>query len=71
MLRILNKPAEQTTNADVILVKKLFEKYGSVGYAENKAKELVAEAKNIIKTLPTPLRSILNEFADYLVERKR
>lgn len=71
LLGILDKPPEKTTNADVLRVKKLFEKYGSIEYAEKKAKELVSRAKEATKELPAPLRSILNEFADYMVERKR
>ncbi|MBI2076145.1 MAG: polyprenyl synthetase family protein [Candidatus Aenigmarchaeota archaeon] len=71
LLRILNKPADKTTNADVLLVKKLFGKYGSIEYAQDKAKELINKSKEITKDLPPKLRSILDEFADYMVERKR
>lgn len=71
LLRILNNTADKTTNADVLLVKKLFERYGSIGYAQNKAKALVSKAKDMTEDLPPALRAILNEFADYLVNRKR
>lgn len=71
LLRILNKPVEKTTNDDVLTVKKLFEKYGSMGYAQGMARGLANEAMETTKDLPPELRSILNEFADYLVERKR
>ncbi len=71
LLHILNKSVEKTTNADVLAVKKLFEKYGSVGYARSKAKELISKAKDVTKDLPPQLRSVLSDFADYLVERTR
>ncbi len=69
LLDMLNK--KEKTDADVLAVKALFEKYGSVEYAERKAKELVARAKNTTRELPLALRNVLNDFADYLVERKR
>lgn len=71
LLRILNKPVEKTTNSDVLTVKKLFEKYGSVEYSQNRARELASRAKTATRELPPALRDILNEFADYLVERRR
>lgn len=71
LLDILNKLPDKTTNADVLLVKKLFDKYGSIEYAQSKAKEFVSKTKIITQELPPALRDILNEFADYLVERKR
>ena len=71
LLGILNKPTDKTTNDDVLAVKKLFEKYGSIEYSQGKAKELVLKAKEVTSEMPLPLRDILNEFADYLVERRR
>jgi len=35
------------------------------------AKKLASRAQNATKELPSPLRGVLNEFADYLVERRR
>ncbi len=69
LISILNKA--EKTDADVLLVKKLFERYGSVEYARKKAKELSDKAKAVAKGLPPALRGILNDFADYLVERKK
>lgn len=71
LLHILNKSPEKTTKAEVLVVKKLFEKYGSIGYAQKRAKELVEKAKQITQDMPPKLRNILNEFADYFVERRR
>jgi len=71
LLAVLNKPPGKTTNADVLAVKKLFEEYGSIKYAQDKAKELVTKAKGVTAEMPAPLRDLLNDFADYLVERRK
>jgi len=68
---ILNKPREETEKEDVEFLKNLFEKYGSLEYAKNKAKSLVEESRRITSNMPEKLREILDEFAEYLVERKR
>ncbi len=71
LIEILNKPVDDTTNEDVEKVKQLFEKYGSVDYARNKAQKLVDEAKNIIADFPAELKEILDFVADYLIKRKK
>ncbi len=71
LLDILNKPAEETGTEEVLWVKELFEKHGSVDYARKKSQELVEKAKASIEGLPEELREILNYFADYLIERKK
>ncbi len=71
MMRILHKAPEETTDNDVLIVKKLFEKYGSIEYAKNKAEELKDESQKTIKKLPLELHEILEFFADYLVSRKK
>jgi geranylgeranyl diphosphate synthase type I len=71
LLDILNKPKEETSSEEVLWVKELFEKHGSVDYARKKSQELVEKAKASIKGLPKELRDMLNYFADYLIERKK
>ncbi len=71
LLNILNKNPEDTSSEDVAFVKSLFEKYGSIDYAGDKAKRLIKEAKNAIKGLPAELRENLAFMADYLIERKK
>jgi geranylgeranyl pyrophosphate synthase len=71
MIEILNKPRSSTSVRDVLWVKSLFEKYGSIEYARKKAKNLAKEAKDIVRDLPEDFKNVLNEFADYLIERKR
>lgn len=70
LFEILNKPREETTKEDIVQVKSLFEKYGSVDYAQKRAKELIQEAKEISAAMPQEAREILNSFADYIIERK-
>jgi len=71
LFKILNKPREKTGKKDVIFVKKLFEKYHSLDYAKNKAKSLVKESRKITSDLPEKIRNVLDQFAEYLVERKK
>jgi geranylgeranyl diphosphate synthase, type I len=71
ILGILKKQPEKTTERDVNYAKSLFEKYSSIEYAEEKSEKLIKEAKGAIKGFPEKLKLLLEEFADYLVERDR
>lgn len=71
LFTILNKPRNKTTKSDVESVRKLFEKHGSIGYARKKAKDLTERSKKITENMPAELKKILDQFADYLVERKK
>ena len=71
LFEILNKPREKTSKEDIDFVKELFEKHGSPEYAKNKAKSLIEESKKITKGMPEKLRRILDQFAEYLIERKK
>jgi len=71
LLDILNRSVEETSSEEILWVKGLFEKYGSIDYARDKAATLIKESKSVIEDLPEELRDILNSFADYLVERKK
>ncbi len=70
LFAVLNKSREKTSKKDVIFVKKLFEKNHSLDYAKNKAKSLVEEGKRITSDMPGELMRILDQFSEYLVERK-
>jgi geranylgeranyl diphosphate synthase type I len=71
MFEILNKPREKTGKEDIIFVKKLFEKHGSLDYAENLAISLVNESRKITSGMPDNMGKILDQFAEYLVKRKK
>ena len=71
MFEILNKPREKTSKEDIDFVKRIFEKHGSLEHAKEKAKSLTEESKKITKGMPEKLRRILDQFAEYLVERKK
>ena len=68
LLEILNKHVEATSDDEVLFVKQLFEKHGSVEYAKNKADDLLNKAKQAVSG--TDL-GFLEAFADYLVNRKK
>ncbi|MEE9323113.1 MAG: polyprenyl synthetase family protein [Candidatus Aenigmarchaeota archaeon] len=71
MFEILNKPREKTSKEDIIFVKELMEKHGSLEYASEKAKSLIKESRKITSGMPEKLGKILEQFAEYLVERKK
>lgn len=71
IISILNKSPEETTNEDITYVISLFDKYGSIEYAKNKANELIEKAKSVADEFPEKLRDILYFFADYAVERRK
>lgn len=68
---ILNSSREQTSQEDVLWAKQLFERTGSIEYAQEKARSMVAEAKEVSAGLPEEARKILDDFADFVIERKR
>jgi len=70
LLHILNKPPEETTDGEVLYVKSLFEKYGSLEYAGKLTKEMQAAAMHTIKKTPEELHELLEFFSDKLVNRK-
>ncbi len=71
LLDILNKPVGSTTDDDVLWVKDLFQRCGSIEYAEKKADQLIASSKTVISDVPPKLRDILNYFGDYMISRKK
>ncbi|MFH1236984.1 MAG: polyprenyl synthetase family protein [Candidatus Aenigmatarchaeota archaeon] len=71
MFEILDKPRENTTKGDIAYVKSLFEKHGSIEYARQKARSLVDESTQTTSSMPGELRSMLDDFARYLIERKK
>lgn len=69
VLGILEKPGEKTTEKDVLYIKELFEKYGSVEYAKERSREYIEKAKgSISKESPSNLKSFLREFADFITQ---
>ena len=71
LFEILNKPRDDTTKEDVLWVKELFEKHGSIGYSRSTAEKFLSESKGVISGLPEELRSLLEGFAEYMVKRER
>jgi geranylgeranyl pyrophosphate synthase len=71
LLKVLDKSPESTTNDEVLFVKGLLEKHGSIEYARERAEEYTATANQIANRAPTELREILHFFADYSVKRRK
>ncbi|MBI3190573.1 polyprenyl synthetase family protein [archaeon] len=71
LVDILNKTPEDTSDNDVLLVKEMFEKHGSIDYAVGVAKKYADKAKTISDDMPDDLRSVLDFFADYIVKRRK
>lgn len=70
LLEILDKHPDQTTDEEVLYVRELFEKYGSIDYARNKAEQLKENALLVINKIPE-LAELLEFFANYLVKRRK
>ncbi|MBU0899124.1 MAG: polyprenyl synthetase family protein [Nanoarchaeota archaeon] len=68
---ILNKPRNETTKEDVLSVKNLFEKTGSMSYSQEQASKYMQESKDVISDMPDELRQLLENFAEYIVNRQR
>ncbi len=71
LLEILNRERSGTTEEDVLRVKEMFESSGSIDYAKERARSLIEEAKEIVSGFPEGLRDMLEDFANYLIERKK
>lgn len=71
LLEILKKPVDETSEEDIPFAKGLFEKHGSLEYAQDRCKELVQKAKKVAREMPPSLSEVLDYFADYLEKRKK
>jgi len=69
LIRILNKPPEKTSAAEVKYARSLFEKHNSIEYAISRAEEFSQTAKNVARTMPPKLRDILLFMCDYVMQR--
>ncbi|MFB6088831.1 MAG: polyprenyl synthetase family protein, partial [Candidatus Aenigmatarchaeota archaeon] len=72
LLKVLKKDTNETTNDEVKEVIDIFEKYGSINYAKEKARSMVKnawkEAEGVLEE--GEAKKDLRSFADYLVERR-
>ncbi len=71
LFQILNKSRERTKSNDIEAVKGLFQRYGSIDYARERANALLGEARELTQGMPERLGKILRGFSDYMVSRKR
>ncbi|MFH1445496.1 MAG: polyprenyl synthetase family protein [Nanoarchaeota archaeon] len=71
LFNTLNKPREQTTKEDVLWVKDLFEKHGSMDYSRELAEKYMKDSKDTVSDLPKELKKLLENFAEYVIKRER
>ncbi|MBD3168197.1 MAG: polyprenyl synthetase family protein [candidate division Zixibacteria bacterium] len=73
LLRVMSKPRDEKTEDDAARVMELFEKYDSIGYAREYAREMANAAKEGFEKLsfPGPLEAVedLKVLIDYMVDR--
>ncbi len=70
LVEIMKKPRDETTDEDIQWVKKLYEKYGTIEYAQKKAEELKKEAMRILDELPFSKKDVVKQIAEYVISRK-
>jgi len=71
LIRVMAKPRERTTEADVNWVRALYGRCGSLRFAEETATELVARGKAAVRSLPLKQRAPLEAVVAYMLERSR
>lgn len=69
LLDILHKPREETSEQDVAWVIGLYERCGSLRFAQEKADGLIAEALRALDTLPVEHQPALRRIISYIAER--
>jgi len=71
LLEILKKSREAVTKDDAIVAMKLIKKYGSIDFAKKYSYELIEGAKQLLSKIDNmELKCILEEFADFMVNRE-
>ncbi len=70
MFRLLDKPRADVTQEEVRQVMSLFEKYEAVEAAKAKGRELLGEARTLVRRLPSPLDSNLLAAMEFMLGRK-
>ena len=69
LLAIMAKPRDDTTDADVQAVVRIYEDTGAMAFAERTADELVQQAYATIETLPLASKGLLQGIADFIAKR--
>lgn len=71
LLEILKKDRNGVFNEDVKFVMSLIRKYNSIQFAEKHAEKLFEESKEYLKNVKSDeLKNILEEFADFMINRE-
>jgi geranylgeranyl pyrophosphate synthase/intein/homing endonuclease len=70
LLQVLNKKRGTKTKEDVEGAIKILKRSGSVDYTKRVTERLAKEAKKYLEIIPPEKRKFLEEFTDFLIERK-
>ena len=70
LLEIMRKPREETTSDDVAWVMALYERSGSMKFAQETADRLVTDAHHAVRHLPESQQQALADLITYIAERK-
>jgi len=71
LLAIMRKPRMETSDDDVKWVMAMYERCGSLEFAEEQAEELTRKAQAVLEYLPVEQRPLLGGLVTYMVERTR
>jgi len=69
LIAIMARPRAETTESDVTWVRGLYERCGSIRFAEDTARQLVEQARAAISPLPDRPRCTLEAAVAYMLER--
>ena len=71
LVRIMRKPREETSDAEVERVKALYEALGSLEFAQAEADRLVERAFETIASIPVEDKDFFRQIARYMVSRTK
>jgi geranylgeranyl pyrophosphate synthase len=69
LIRVMRKPRDKTTDADVERVKRLYQRLGSLEFAQDVAERLVSQAFETIERLPAANRDFFRQLTRYMASR--
>jgi geranylgeranyl pyrophosphate synthase len=70
LVKVMRKPREKTTRADVASVLGLYRRRGSIAFAQETADRLIVRAQRALDALPAGQQSVFRELVTCIAERK-
>ncbi len=69
LIAVMAKPREETTDDDVARVREIYDRLGSIEFAQAEAERLVARAFETIESLPVEEKDFFRDLTRYMVSR--